>query len=208
MSSGEASPGSEASKSVKPARASSPAIWGLAGVLTGSLVSGAFSVMAAQKAYDAAENTAARQHESNERTIDETRRRGREEFIRAQRVAAFSQFLTLSQNVEGDMINVVNSMAAGAPQGVTSSQFAAADASYRNFVSSAWGVEFYSTDEVQAIAHQMNLELEERFELLRTYSGTAPEEFAALKDRVGGRHAKMADFREKFTTAVRAMISS
>jgi hypothetical protein len=206
MSSGEESRDSEALKPTKPAKASNPAIWGLAGVLAGSLVSGVFSLATAQKAYDAAENTAARSTLQNERTIEETRRRGQEEFIREQRVAAFNQFLVLSQTAARDQVTVLNVMNSNAQQEVINNYYSISSASYEEFVSIAWTVEFYATEEVETVADKLSAELFARQEMLSTYrSGAvnASEIDAKVRDQ-----EMLRDYRTQFTTVARGLVTS
>lgn len=208
MSSSEESLDSGTPGGTKSAKAKNPAVWGLIGVLSGSLISGAFSMVSARMAYDAAENTAARTQETNERSLEAQRAQSRNQFLRDQRVAVFRQYLLDSQAAEEaqmDYVAVVSS------PGHTPEQAAAwmqeANLKQRQFVASTWSVEFFATEELKAVAKELTNELAARYEMVRTYSHTS-NEFQALNSRIANGQNAMVDLRRKFTAAASAIVSS
>ncbi|WP_172411805.1 hypothetical protein, partial [Arthrobacter globiformis] len=100
MSSSDKSLDSGTPGGTKSSKDRNPALWGLIGVLAGSLISGAFSVVNAQMAYQASENAANRAQQSTERSIQEENKRKRDEFLRDQRATSYKEFLTNSRLFE------------------------------------------------------------------------------------------------------------
>ncbi len=80
---------------------------------------------------------------------------------------------------------------------------------YRQFVDAGWSMEFLATDELRAIAAEMNVELENRYNLLtEQYNQPTPSGVEALTQRMQGPEDKMYDLRTKFTTVARDAVSS
>lgn len=208
MSSSDESLDSEALGGKKSSKTKNPAVWGLIGVLSGSLISGAFSLVSARMQYDAAQNTAARTQETNERSLEAARTQSRNQFLRDQRVAVFKQYLVDSQGAEEAQMDYVSVLLSPAH---TPEQLAAwyqeASTRQRQFVASTWGLQFFATEELKAAATELTTELETRFEMVRTYS-QKPGELEALETRVTKGADAMANLRHKFTDAASAIVSS
>jgi methyl-accepting chemotaxis protein len=207
MSSGEESRGSAAPQAPTPTKASSPALWGLVGVLSGSLVSGVFSMVAAQKSYDAAINTAAKSQETNERTLEETRSREREVFLREQRVSVFTQLLTDAQLAEAAYADYLTVLSSPAAYPDPSDYYSQMELSYRQYVSSAWSAEFFSPEEVKSITHALNREIDALHSLFTSFDGTA-EAVPALSAQFSEGQTKIQQMREQFAAAVSRTVSS
>ena len=185
-------------------------MWGLIGVLCGSLISGAFSYASARLAYDASENTAIKTQETNERTLAAQRNQAREQFFRDQRVAVYGKYLSASQWSEiamYDILTVIKTPSyAPADREFWRSNF---EFKYREFIDAGWNLEFFATEELQAVANEMNAELQERHKLLlEQYYLPAAAQVEALTRRMSGPEDKMFQLRSKFTKVVRDAVSS
>lgn len=198
MSPGDASPDSGTPGGLKPGSTKNPAVWGLVGVLSGSLISGAVSLVSANMQYESARDTAA-----------ETALQARDQFLRDQRVTAFSQYLLDSQTAETAQTDYASALVSSG--GYTPEQinfwYEAAVSAQRQFVASAWSVQFFATENLEEAAGELSSELYQRFEMLRTYSGTS-DELSTIEDRVVNGQDLMVDLRSKFTTAASAVVSS
>lgn len=186
----------------KRTRASNPAIWGLTGVLAGSLVSGAFSVRAAEIASQATENSAARAQESSERSIQAENKRARDEFLREQRVAIYKQFLTDSQvyeQAQSDFLEVLRFRDSYPPDS-PDAYLSDLETKHRQFINSSWGFEFFSTKELRDHATAIVQELHETYNMLPFPSEAKDAaHLNTLRRRLDLGRDIMAQQRQKFT---------
>lgn len=208
MSSGEESLDSGAPGGTKSRKDKNPAMWGLIGVLSGSLISGAFSLASARMQYEAAQNTAVRTQETNERSLEAARTQARNQFLRDQRVAVFKQYLVDSQGAEEAQMDYVSVLLSPehTPEQLDA-WYQEAALKQRQFVASTWGLHFFATEELKAVATDLTTELETRFEMVHTYS-QQPGELEALETRVIKGADAMANLRHAFTEAASAIVSS
>ncbi len=206
MSSSEESLDSGAPGGTKSRGMRNPALWGLAGVLAGSLVSGAFSVWTAEKAFQASENSATRAQQSSERSIEEENKRNRDEFLRDQRVTAYKQFLTDSRLVEDAQLDYLTALSQPENYNVNT-YLSALESTNRQFVNSAWGMEFFSPDKLKEAARTLTQELYARHLMLRNYRQSNAE-WQALTQRVDGGRAKIIELRQKFADSASEVLSS
>lgn len=206
MSSSEESLDSGAPGGPKSKGMRNPAVWGLAGVLAGSLVSGAFSVWTAEKAFQASENSATRAQQSSERSIEEENKRKRDEFLRDQRVTAYKQFLTDSRLVEDAQLDYLGALSQPERYDVNT-YLTALETMNRQFVNSAWGMEFFSPDKLKEAARTLTQELYARHLMLRNYRSSNAE-WQALHQRVEGGRANIIELRQKFADSASEVLSS
>lgn len=196
----------------KSDRTSNPATWGLIGVLSGSLISGVFSYFNAQTAYEASENAAIKAQETSERSLEAQRKQAKDDFFRNQRVSAYGKYLSASQWSEIAMLDLLTVIMN--PTGFTPDQRefwrSNFEAKYREFVDSGWSLEFFATDELKAVAHELNAELEERHAILNAQYNfqAAPEQFQSLIARMQGPEDRMEQLRTKFTSVASSAVSS
>lgn len=209
MSSSEEALDSGAPGGTKSSKTKNPAVWGLIGVLSGSLISGAFSAWAADKAYQASENSAIRAQQSSERSIEEENKRKRDEFLRDQRVATYKQFLTDSRLVEDaqlDYLGVLSRPAVFTAADVNASS-SELEVKYRQFVNSAWGMEFFSPDRLKEAARTLTQELHARYIMLRTFDQSNAQ-FQALHSRIEQGRGTVQELRQKFADSASEVLSS
>jgi hypothetical protein len=180
-------------------------MWGLIGVLAGSVVSGAFSVWSSEKAYQASENSAIRAQQSSERNIEEENKRKRDEFLRDQRVAAYKQFLTDSRLAEDAQADYLNALSQPERYDVNA-YLTALETTNRQFVGSAWGMEFFSPEKLKAAAQTLTQELYARYLMLTNYR--QPAEWQALTQRINGGREKLSELRQKFADSASEVLSS
>jgi hypothetical protein len=206
MSSSEESLDSVAPGGTKSKGMRNPALWGLAGVLAGSLVSGGFSVWAAEKGFQASENSAIRAQQSSERSIEEDNKRKRDEFLREQRVTAYKQFLTDSRLVEDAQLDYLAALAHQEIYDVNTS-LSTMELTNRQFINSAWGMEFFSPDKLKEAARTLTQELYARHLMLRNYR-QSDAEWQTLNQRVEGGRAKIIELRQEFAESASEVLSS
>jgi hypothetical protein len=193
---------------MKPREKRDTALWGFIGVVVGSVVSGFFSLMTSQMAYQASENSAARAQQSSERTIQEENNRARDEFLRDQRISVYKQYLTDSTVTEAAQLDyfAVLSQPASYPPAAVNSYFADMETKNRQFVNSAWGFEFFSTEKLKEAAGKLTQELYARHLLLRNYD-RSDAAFRELAARIEGGREKMAELRRQFTESASEILS-
>lgn len=209
MSSSDESLDSGAPGGKKSSKTKNPAVWGLIGVLAGSLISGAFSVANAHMAYQASENAANRAQQSTERIIEEENKRKRDEFLRDQRATYYKEFLTNSSTLEiaqTDYLTVLK-QPESYPPASRNSYLAEMEVKYRQFLSSAWGMEFFSSDKLKDAARTLSQELYQRHLMLENYNGTAAG-LQELDTRVARGTDKVVELRQKFADSANEILSS
>jgi hypothetical protein len=180
-------------------------MWGLIGVLAGSVVSGAFSVWTSEKAYQASENAANRAQQSTERIIEEENKRKRDEFLRDQRVATYKQFLTDSRLYEDAQADYLFALSQPERYNVAA-YLTALETTNRQFVGSAWGMEFFSPAKLKTAAQTLTQELYARYLMLTNYR--QPDEWQALTQRINGGRDKLNELRQKFADSASEVLSS
>ncbi|MDP9694448.1 UNVERIFIED_ORG: hypothetical protein J2X79_002007 [Arthrobacter globiformis] len=206
MSSSEESLDSGTPGGTKSSRVRNPALWGLVGVLAGSLVSGAFSLYAADKAYQASESSRIGAQQSFERGIEEENKRKRDEFLRDQRVTAYKQFLTDSRLLEDAQADYLAALAQPERYDVNT-YLTALETTNRQFVNSAWGMEFFSPEKLKEDARTLTQELYARYLALTNYRPSIAE-WQALTQRVNGTRDKVSELRQKFADSASQVLSS
>lgn len=205
MSASEESLDSRAPGGMKSRGTRNPAMWGLIGVLAGSVVSGAFSVWTSEKAYQASENAANRAQQSTERIIEEENKRKRDEFLRDQRVATYKQFLTDSRLYEDAQADYLFALSQPERYNVAA-YLTALETTNRQFVGSAWGMEFFSPAKLKTAAQTLTQELYARYLMLTNYR--QPDEWQALTQRINGGRDKLNELRQKFADSASEVLSS
>ena len=207
MSSSDKSLDSGTPGGTKSSKDRNPALWGLIGVLAGSLISGAFSVVNAQMAYQASENAANRAQQSTERSIQEENKRKRDEFLRDQRATSYKEFLTNSRLFEDAQLDYLYALSHQETHNVNA-YLTELEVKNRQFVNSAWGMEFFSPQDLQDTARALTTELYERYLMLTNYNGSSAQ-FQALTDRVdrNGR-VKIVELRQKFADNASKVLTS
>ena len=205
MSASEESLDSRAPGGMKSRGTRNPAMWGLIGVLAGSVVSGAFSVWTSEKAYQASENAANRAQQSTERIIEEENKRKRDEFLRDQRVATYKQFLTDSRLYEDAQADYLFALSQPERYNVAA-YLTALETTNRQFVGSAWGMEFFSPAKLKTAAQTLTQELYARYLMLTNYR--QPDEWPALTQRINGGRDKLNELRQKFADSASEVLSS
>lgn len=148
-------------------KSTNPALWGLLGVLAGSLASGTFSVAAAQVSFKANEATIQAERELNK--ID--REQKKEEFVREQRVNAYGKFMSDSQAAETAQADYLNSIMANNSDENHGYFFVNMEDKQRQFLISAWSVELFASERLKATIHDMTRILDSRYTTLSRFTG-------------------------------------
>lgn len=209
MSSGEPPLGSDAAKPSRPRKDHNPAWWALIGALSGSLVSGGFSLATAQITNEANDRAALRAQQASEKALEAQRRQGHEQFLREKRVEVFQQFLADSQIVETAQRDylVIISAPNLYPAGTADSYYSDLTVKFRQFQISGWGVEFFAPAETKVAANDLTNEIVSLYNLLLDYGGEQTE-IEPLTEKMLARLDQVAFLRLAFTSAARGSVTS
>ncbi|MGN7253389.1 MULTISPECIES: hypothetical protein [unclassified Arthrobacter] len=163
--------------------------------------------MTAQMAFQASENSANRAQQSSERSIEEENKRARDQFTRDQRVVAYKQYLTDSRLFEDAQLDYLNALSQPTVYDVNT-YLNSLETTNRQFVNSAWGMEFFSPKKLKEAASALTQELYERYLMLRSYDQSSAQ-LQALYERVDrlGR-PKIVELRQKFADSASEVLSS
>jgi len=173
----------------------SPASWGVIGALAGALLSGGISYASAKLAAD-----------TSVRTVEAASAQSKTEFLRNQRLAEYTNFLTKSTKVEIAVYDYSTMLLASADTTYTPEErnaaYARLDSAQNEYIDASWRVMMIGTDAVVEVCGRMSSAVDETANKFRIRPNSPVDETLSTS-QISDFGTTMAQLRNEFSTATR-----